>query len=167
MDVTVTNADAFRWVRAASGPYDAVIVDFPDPTEYSLGKLYTESFYREVARLLAPDGVMVVQSTSPLVAPRSFWTVATTLEAAGLTTRGYHAYVPSFGEWGYTLAGHGQPALTEAAHLPAGLRFLNAVSEPLMFDFPPDMARRVTPVNRLDNQAMVRSFAEEWAKYDG
>ena len=169
--ITVTNADAFRWVRAASGPYDAVIVDFPDPTEYSLGKLYTESFYREVARLLAPDGVMVVQSTSPLVAPRSFWTVATTLEAAGLTTRGYHAYVPSFGEWGYTLAGHtlaghGQPALTEAAHLPVGLRFLNAVSEPLMFDFPPDMARRATPVNRLDNQALVRSFAEEWAKYD-
>lgn len=163
--LSVTNADAFRWVREAKGPFDAILVDFPDPTEYSLGKLYTESFYREVSRLLAPDGVMVVQSTSPLVAPRSYWTVAQTLEAAGLQTRGYHAYVPSFGEWGFTLAAHSAPVAP--AHLPAGLRFLNPVSEPLMFDFPPDMARRPVPVNRLDNQALVRSFAEEWAHYEG
>lgn len=163
--ITVHNADAFRWVREARGPYDAVIVDFPDPTEFSLGKLYTESFYREVARLLAPEGVMTVQSTSPLIAPRSYWTVASTLEAAGLFSRGYHAYVPSFGEWGFTLAAH-RP-LTDAVRLPGGLRFLTASSERAMFDFPPDMARRPAPVNRLDNQALVRSFAEEWGKYEG
>jgi spermidine synthase len=163
--IKVHNADAFRWARQASGPYDAIIIDFPDPTEFSLGKLYTESFYREVARLLAPDGVMTVQSTSPLIAPRSYWTVATTLEAAGLTTRGYHAYVPSFGEWGFTMAGHS--TLPERVVLPPGLRFLTSASEPLLFDFPPDMARRPTPVNRLDNQALVRSFSEEWGRYDG
>jgi spermidine synthase len=163
--LSVENADAFRWVRGAKGRYDAILIDFPDPTEYSLGKLYTVSFYAQVARLLAPDGVMVVQSTSPLVAPRSFWTVAQTLEAAGLSTRSYHTYVPSFGEWGFTLAAHQAP--TGAAHLPGGLRYLNPVSEPLMFDFPPDMARRPAPVNRLDNQALVRSFAEEWSHYEG
>lgn len=163
--LSVENADAFRWVRGAKGTYDAILIDFPDPTEYSLGKLYTVSFYAQVARLLAPNGVMVVQSTSPLVAPRSFWTVAQTLEAAGLSTRGYHTYVPSFGEWGFTLAAHTPPV--GPAHLPGGLRYLNPVSEPLMFDFPPDMARRSTPVNRLDNQALVRSFAEEWSHYEG
>ena len=30
--ITVTNADAFRWVRAAKGPFDAILIDFPDPT---------------------------------------------------------------------------------------------------------------------------------------
>lgn len=163
--LTLHNADAFRWVREARGPYDAIIVDFPDPTEFSLGKLYTVSFYREVARLLAPQGVMTVQSTSPLVAPRSYWTVASTLEAAGLATRGYHAYVPSFGEWGYTLAGHVAPG--DTVRLPAGLRFLTPATERAMFDFPPDMARRPVPANRLDNQALVRSFAQEWGKYEG
>lgn len=161
----VDNADAFRWVRGEQARYDAIIIDFPDPTEFSLGKLYTENFYREVSRLLAPGGVMTVQSTSPLIAPRSYWTVATTLEAAGLTTRGYHAYVPSFGEWGFTMAAHG--AIPPLASLPVNLRFLNAQSEPLLYDFPPDMARRPTPVNRLDNQALVRSFSEEWAGYEG
>lgn len=162
--MTLHNADAFRWVRAARGTYDAIIVDFPDPTEFSLGKLYTVSFYHEVARLLAPDGVMTVQSTSPLIAPESYWTVASTLEAAGFSTRGYHAYVPSFGEWGYTLAAHAP--LRTGAHLPAGLRFLTPTAERAMFDFPPDMARRPTPANRLDNQALVRSFAREWGKYE-
>jgi spermidine synthase len=161
----VENADAFGWIRRARGSYDVIIVDFPDPTEFALGKLYTESFYREVARILKPDGVMTVQSTSPLIAPRSYWTVASTLEAAGLTARGYHAYVPSFGEWGFTMAGHRAPPA--AARLPKGLRFLTAESEPLMYHFPPDMARRPTPVNRLDNQALVRSFAEEWGHYEG
>ena len=150
---------------SSAGRYDAIIIDFPDPTEFSLGKLYTESFYREVARLLAPGGVIVVQSTSPLVAPESYWTVASTLEAAGLNTRGYHAYVPSFGEWGFTLAAH-QP-MTGRARLPAGLRFLDVPTEAAMFDFAPDMARRPTEVNRLDNQALVRSFAREWGGYEG
>ncbi len=163
--LTLVNADAFRWVRMQQRRFDAIIVDFPDPTEFSLGKLYTESFYREVGRLLAPQGVITVQSTSPLIAPRSFWTVTNTLEAAGLMTRGYHAYVPSFGEWGFTMAAH-QP-IGDAVRLPPHLRFLDPAAERAMFVFPPDMARRPTPVNRLDNQALVRSFAEEWASYEG
>lgn len=162
--LTMVNADAFRWVREQRRNFDAIIVDFPDPTEFSLGKLYTESFYREVARLLAPGGVMTVQSTSPLIAPRSYWTVASTLEAAGLTVRGYHAYVPSFGEWGFTMAAHVFPS--NVVRLPKDLRFLTPASERAMFDFPPDMARRPAPVNRLDNQALVRSFAAEWGRYE-
>ncbi|NLR40681.1 polyamine aminopropyltransferase [Novosphingobium sp. ERW19] len=163
--LTMVNADAFRWVREQQRQFDAIIVDFPDPTEFSLGKLYTETFYREVARLLAPEGVMTVQSTSPLIAPRSYWTVASTLEAAGLNVRGYHVYVPSFGEWGFTMAAHAAPL--DVVRLPTNLRFLTAASERAMFDFPPDMARRPAPVNRLDNQALVRSFAEEWGRYEG
>jgi spermidine synthase len=47
----------------------------------------------------------VVQTTSPLIARKSFWTVVATIEAAGLTATGYHAHVPSFGEWGFVIAG--------------------------------------------------------------
>ncbi|WP_429598647.1 polyamine aminopropyltransferase [Sphingomonas zeicaulis] len=163
--MTVINADAFRWIRAARQQWDVVIVDFPDPVDFSVGKLYTESFYRELQRVLAPEGVAVVQSTSPLVAPRAFWTVATTIEAAGLTTRPYHAYVPSFGEWGFILAAH-RPISGEARILPAN-RFLSPATERRLFDFPPDMARRPTLVNRLDNQVLVREFASEWGVYEG
>jgi spermidine synthase len=162
--MTVINRDAFAWIRGARGVYDVIIIDFPDPVDYAVGKLYTDSFYREVARILSPDGMAVVQSTSPLVAPRAFWTIATTMEAVGLTTRAYHAYVPSFGEWGFTLAAK-RPIPTAARILP-GNRFLSPSEEPQLFDFPPDMARREVAVNRLDNQALVRVFASEWARYE-
>lgn len=163
--MTVINADALRWLRETRGRYDVIIVDFPDPVDFSVGKLYTDAFYREVARILAPGGVAVVQSTSPLVAPRAFWTVATTMESVGFTTRAYHAYVPSFGEWGFTLAARGP--IPTAVTLPPGNRFLSPETEARMYDFPPDMARRPVSVNRLDNQALVRVFADEWAKYEG
>lgn len=162
--ITVINADAFRWAREATGQYDAIVIDFPDPVDYSVGKLYTDSFYRQVRRLLAPDGMMVVQSTSPLVAPDAYWTIATTLEAVGFTTKGYHAYVPSFGEWGFTLAA--LRPIPARADFPAG-RFLTPDSEAPMFAFAPDMARRPVEVNRLDNQSLVRVFDAAWGRYEG
>jgi spermidine synthase len=163
--MTVINADGFRWLREARTTYDVIIIDFPDPVDFAVGKLYTDAFYRELVRALSPGGVVAVQSTSPLVAPQSFWTVATTMEAVDLTTRAYHAYVPSFGEWGFILASRG-PIPNKPVILP-GNRFLSAETESRMFDFPPDMARRAVEVNRLDNQALVRTFASEWAKYEG
>lgn len=162
--VRVVTADAFNWLRANRRGFDAVLVDFPDPTNFAIGKLYTVSFYRELARALNPGAMMSVQSTSPLVAPNAYWTVSTTLEAAGLTTRGYHVYVPSFGEWGFVLASN-RP-IGKPGPLPAGLKFLTPNADALAFFFPPDMARRPTPVNRLDNQALVREFEAEWAVYE-
>ncbi len=161
----VVNADAFRWVRETKGLFDVIIVDFPDPVDYSVGKLYTESFYRMLRPHLSPGGMAVVQSTSPLVAPAAFWTVAQTLEAAGFETRPYHVYVPSFGEWGFILAGLADPG-GETRLLPDNHFLSDAIAKAAQI-FPPDMARRPVPVNRLDNQALVRSFAEEWARYEG
>jgi len=71
--------------------YDVIVVDFPDPTNFSIGKLYTASFYRLIDQHLNASGYAVVQTTSPLIARKSFWTVATTIEAAGLTATPYHA----------------------------------------------------------------------------
>jgi spermidine synthase len=160
----VVNADAFNWVRHATRKYDVIIVDFPDPVDYAVGKLYTDSFYRMLIRLVAPGGMVVVQSTSPLVAPNAYWMIAKTMESVGFQTRGYHVYVPSFGEWGFTLASVG--AIPDHANVLAGNRFLSPDIEPRLFDFPPDMARRGDVVNRLDNQDLVRTFAREWAVYE-
>jgi len=103
-----------------------------------------------------------VQTTSPLIARKSFWTVATTLEAVGLQATAYHAHVPSFGEWGFILASR-RPYHLPAA-LPPGLRFLTVSGMPALFDFPPDMSRLPTEVNRLSNQVLVQSFETEWGK---
>jgi len=158
----VVNADAFAWLEANPGSYDVIVVDFPDPTNFSIGKLYTSSFYRLIDQHLSTSGYAVVQTTSPLIARKSFWTVATTVEAAGLATTPYHAHVPSFGEWGFILAGRRPYRLPTA--LPAGLRFLSPADLPTLFNFPLDMARVPTEVNRLSNQVLVQTFEAEWGK---
>ena len=48
--VRVINDDAFPWLDRNEDMFDFVVVDFPDPTNYSLGKLYTTAFYRLLAR---------------------------------------------------------------------------------------------------------------------
>ena len=160
--VEIVNADAFTWLDGHDALFDAIVVDFPDPTNFSIGKLYTRTFYEMLDRHLAASGYAVVQTTSPLIARKSFWTVATTIEAAGLGATPYHAHVPSFGEWGFIVAGR-RPFRAPTA-LPAGLRFLTLAGLPALFDFPPDMARVPTEVNRLSNQVLVQTFEDEWGR---
>ncbi len=158
----IVNADAFGWLEANAKAFDVIVVDFPDPTNFSIGKLYTASFYRLIDQHLNAGGYAVVQTTSPLIARKSFWTVATTIEAAGLTATPYHAHVPSFGEWGFILASRRPYRLPTT--LPDGLRFLSPADLPLLFNFPLDMARVPTEVNRLSNQVLVQTFEDEWGK---
>ncbi|UCU99185.1 polyamine aminopropyltransferase [Acidovorax radicis] len=163
--VKIINTDAFGWLQqeGEEAPFDVIVVDFPDPTNFSIGKLYTNSFYALLDKRLAASGYAVVQTTSPLVARQSFWTVVQTIESVGLHTAPYHAHVPSFGEWGYVIASRRPWRLPET--LPAGLRFLSPPSLPLMFDFPLDMARVPAEVNRLSNQALVHTYEREWGKH--
>ena len=51
--------------------FDVIVVDFPDPTNFALGKLYTTSFYQLLDQHLAAGGYVVVQTTSPLIARRA------------------------------------------------------------------------------------------------
>jgi spermidine synthase len=106
---------------------------------------------------------MVIQCTSPFVARKSFWCIDETLRACGFVTEPYHALVPSFGEWGFILASL-RPLAAEWS-FPGGLRFIDATSVTGLSHFPPDMARVPVQVNRLNNQALVRYFDVEWARY--
>ncbi|MEJ8857229.1 polyamine aminopropyltransferase [Variovorax robiniae] len=173
--VKVVNTDAFQWLQQDPAPkttgaasddlFDVIIVDFPDPTNFAIGKLYTNAFYALLDKRLSASGYAVIQTTSPLVARQSFWTVATTIESVGLTATPYHAHVPSFGEWGFIIASRRPWRLPDA--LPEGLQFLTPATLPLLFDFPKDMARVPTEVNRLSNQILVTTYEREWGKVVG
>jgi len=158
----IINADAFKWLEHSDEVFDVIVVDFPDPTNFSIGKLYTQSFYALLDRRLAASGYAVIQTTSPLVARQSFWTVVTTIESVGLRALPYHAHVPSFGEWGFVIASRRPYRLPQA--LPPELKFLTAQGLPPLFDFPRDMARVPAEVNRLSNQVLVTTYEREWGK---
>jgi len=160
--VRVINADAFVWLEETKEVFDFVVVDFPDPTNFSLGKLYTTAFYGRLAQHVTPHGLVVVQSTSPLFARQSFWCIVETLRQAGWRTNPYHVYIPSFGEWGFVLAG--RQLYDPPSQLPGDLKFLTVSNLAQLFDFPKDMQAVAAEPNRLNNQVLVRYYEQEWSQ---
>ncbi|MBZ4276285.1 spermidine synthase, partial [Mycobacterium tuberculosis] len=78
----VINDDAVRWLESNADVYDAIVVDFPDPTNFGLGRLYSVPVFRLLARHLSENGYAVIQSTSPYFAPHAYWTIIATLHEA-------------------------------------------------------------------------------------
>ncbi len=162
--VTVVNQDAMIWLEETQQPFDAAILDFPDPNTFALGKLYTTRFYRLLRARLTPDAAISIQCTSPLFARASYWCIIKTVEAAGFHVQPYQASVPSFGIWGFALAS--VKAFDRPAHAPPNLRFLDDGAMAAMFILPADLAPVPVDINRLDNQALVRYYESEWRKYE-
>lgn len=161
--VRLVNDDAMIWIESAQEVFDAVIIDFPDPNSFALGKLYTTRFFRLLRQRLSEDAVLSMQCTSPLLARRSYWCIVRTLEAAGFHVAPYHATVPSFGEWGFVLASPRPLTVPRAlsSDLRPGLRYLSNELLPLLFELPRDMQSVEVEINRLDNQALVRYYESD------
>jgi spermidine synthase len=163
--VTVINDDAMVWLAQHPGQWDAIIVDFPDPNTFALGKLYTRLFYKRVLSHVTESGAVVVQATSPLFARKSYWCIIETMRAAGFFVHPYQVTVPAFGVWGYALARRRD--FEPPVHVPKlPLRFLNDEALVAMFDFPVDMKPLPVEINQLDNQALVRYYEREWRKWE-
>lgn len=170
--VKVINADAQKYLERTNQRYDVAIVDLPDPNNEGLGKLYSRSFYRLLAKHLSPTGVMVTQATSPFYATAAFWCIVNTIAASDLATGqgklhplAYHASVPSFGEWGFVLAAL-RPLSPRQIRLDVPTRYLTRELLPTLFVFPKDLGPRPTPVNRLDNQVLIRLYEGGYKRYN-
>ncbi|MFD9973129.1 polyamine aminopropyltransferase [Streptomyces sp. NPDC059017] len=101
----VVYADAFRWLRGATAPrhtYDVVVSDLPDPGVTPSTKLYSQEFYGLAAGVLADGGRLAVHAGAVGAHPHAYWTVESTIRAAGFTTRPYRA--PGRFDRGFVLA---------------------------------------------------------------
>ncbi|MGW5612646.1 polyamine aminopropyltransferase [Streptomyces sp. NPDC003877] len=125
--VHVTTGDAFGWLRGAPrAAYDVVVSDLPDPGITASTKLYSQEFYGLARRVLAPGGRVVVHAGPVASSPRVYWTVESTLRAAGFETAPYRAGGRHAGfavgpdrtpadrsraprDWGLVLAAHTEP----------------------------------------------------------
>ena len=163
--VRVVNDDAAVWIEEHRDLWDVIIVDFPDPNTFQLGKLYTKLFYRQLLARLSPGGAVAVQATSPLFARRSYWCVIETMRAAGFHVKPYQVPVPSFGVWGYAL-GRRVPFAEPTRAPKVALRYVNDAALSAMFQIPADMMPLPVEINQLDNQVLVRYYEREWRKWE-
>jgi spermidine synthase len=168
--VSIINTDAFVWLdNNENEPFDIAIVDFPDPNNFALGKLYTTRFYNLLKQKLKRDAAVVIQCTSPLIARKSYWSIIKTLETSGFHVKPFQTTVPSFGIWGYALAKLQPFDAPKKPRENIELKFLNENSFASMFDFSSDTTLpqdEEIEINRLDNQALVRYYETEWRRFE-
>jgi spermidine synthase len=175
--VTVLRSDAFLTINTLlkSGQiFDAIIVDLPDPSHPDLNKLYTVNFYARLKQLLAGDGIIAIQSTSPYHAKGSFISIGKTLKAADYNhVQQYHDNVPSFGEWGWTIAtkmGASPLArLNKLDKLPVEHTWLNLEILKAAFVFPNDFYKNEEniDINTLGSHTLYQLHQKAWTNQQG
>ncbi len=154
--------------------YDVIIVDLPDPSHPDLNRLYSARFYAKLKALLAGDGVMVVQSTSPFHAKNTFLSIGKTIKHAGfLHVEQYHQNVPSFGEWGWTIATKNglsaKARLSQLERLQVDDDWSTRGVLLAAFEFNQgffDTLDRIS-VNRINNLAIYQYHRADWEKQQG
>ncbi|QRG68695.1 adenosylmethionine decarboxylase [Brevibacillus choshinensis] len=136
--VTVHPVDANMFIDNVTTPYHIIIVDFPDPADEIISTIYTKEFFQQLSNCLGDNGVLVCQSFSPEDAPLVYWSIGLTIGSAGLHTKAYHCLVPSFGDWGFHLAGRDpipaapQPVSVPTQTLPENLSTLFAFPDQIL-----------------------------------
>lgn len=174
--VSIINDDAMNYIMEKPKPFDVIIIDLPDPNNESLAKLYSVEFYRIIARSMTPQGVMVTQSSASYYATNAFWCINHTVKRAFCpdedtscdTPDGkqhvipYHAWIPSFGDWGFNLAMK-SPRDPEALSIRADkTRYISTETLQTMLHFPPDIAERDVKPNRLIEPILLSYYQNDW-----
>lgn len=174
--VHIVNSDAFIEVERLVSQgihYDTIIVDLPDPSHPDLNKLYSNYFYLRLKELLAGDGVIAIQSTSPYHAKKAFVSIGKTLADAGFMTQQYHANIPTFGEWGWTIGTlHGRQALERIQkidHLPVDDPWISKAQLEAAFVFAPSFYNNTEDVriNELGSHQIYHYHHDAWAGQGG
>jgi len=107
-------ADGYEFVEKAQEPFDAIIVDLTDPIPSGPSlRLFTAEFYRAVRRILKEEGLVVTQSSSPLLLTSDLLRIHANLKAVFPLVRVCLAPVPSYPGvlWSFTLASGGNDPL--------------------------------------------------------
>ena len=158
--VDVIVAEPSEWLSRTDSmpPFDAAIVDLPDPTNDYWGKYYTRHFFRMLEARLAPDAVIEMQGT------RNVHTASILCQSA--RAAGWHAIIlrapiPSMGEWHMILASP-RPILEPIRPLPSSLRFVDPRVMASLTLSPPDAPKvRLMPVSLLHEPRAMDTFIAE------
>jgi len=96
--------DGVKYVKNSPQKYDLVIVDSLDPVGPAV-QLFSQEFYQDVFNVLNDDGLMVVQSESPIFYQDIFRSINKNIGRVFPNTFVYLAAVPTYvsGPWSFTM----------------------------------------------------------------
>ena len=155
--VELVHADGYQFLRESTERFGVILIDLPDPQREELAKLYSVSFYHLVRQHLAPGGTAATQATSPLFSREAFWCIVATAEAGGLFVVPYHAYVPSFGDWGFVVMSD-RPFDVGSLPIEVPTRFVESRALATLTRFSPDTAPLDVDPSTLDRPIVLEYY---------
>ncbi len=163
--VETVATDAFVYLQSNENKFDIIIGDLPDPATESVARLYSKEFFRLVQNRLKPNGIFCTQATGTYHSNRAFWCIHETLKASGFKEIApYHAYVPSFGDWGF-IAASNVPLRREQLELRTETSFLEAEILQKLFYFPKDLRLDQMAINTLDQPILLDFYLEDFRRF--
>jgi spermidine synthase len=131
--------DGLDFARGQHGPYDVIIVDSSDPVGPA-EKLFTENFYSNLYKLLDDEGMMVVQSESPLFYREDFNNAYKNIKSVFPIAQVYMACIPTYvsGPWTFTVGSkkHRADTIDDNRAVPAYLKYYNREVHKAAFALP-------------------------------
>jgi spermidine synthase len=157
--------DAFIYLKNCMKKYDVIISDLPDPSNDAIARLYSKQFFMLVKNNLKQDGIFVTQSGEIYFSNQTFSCIKNTVNEVFEYTKIYQTYVPSFGNWGFTIAANHNFEITNPRKLPENLKYLTPKEFEISFAIPKDIAVLETKINTIDNPVILNYFLSEWNKW--
>jgi spermidine synthase len=159
--VYIYNADAFVFINKPGPLYDRVILDFPDPHNEAIAKLYSTEFYTMLALRMSTDGVVVTQSSSPFFSRRTFWSIHETMAKVFGPTTSYQLPIPAFGIWGFNMATKSQAVGPGPITVPT--RYLTDAVFTASKTFAKDVAppREKSPINTIFEPVLYQLYLRD------
>lgn len=144
--------DGIAYVASGGEAFDVALVDSTDPEGPAVG-LFDPAFYAAIARRLAPDGVLVVQSGSAVYQRDLIAAVRRHLQPVFPAVRTYTATVLAYPGvvWSFTMGSLGRDPLDVPAEEIArrtdgfGLRYYTARGHHAALDLPPYLSAALRP----------------------
>lgn len=163
--VKLINEDAFIFLNYNTQPYDVIIADLPDPSNDAIARLYSKQFFMLAKRSLKQDGVFVTQSGEVYYSNTAFSCIKNTVSSVFDHVKIYHTYIPSFGDWGFTIAKNEDFTIKQHNILPSHLKYLDETSFGQAFIFPRDISVQQTKINTIDNPIILNYFLNDWSTW--
>jgi len=164
--VEVIIGDAYDYLINNRQGYDVIIADFTDPHDETISKLYTVEFFRLVKRSLKPGGIFVTQSTSSLFARDAFWCIHKTMSNAFKNVYPYHAFIPTFGDWGFNMASDKKLDIYDDRMEKTRGRFYSREILISSTVFPDDSSKIYTEINTFNKPVLYKYYLKGWKNSD-
>jgi len=120
--------DGIEYVKKCHEKYDVIIVDSSDPVGPAV-ELFGSAFYKNLHSILQDDGIVVIQSESPLYYTEAFKNTYNNLNSIFPLVKVYLADIPTYvsGPWSFTVGSrkYDPVEICPEGELHQGLKYYN------------------------------------------